>query len=376
MATVQAATMIQPGEIGLREYLKPDVAEDALLLKISAVGICGSDKHMFAGKMNLSWPVIPGHEFSGVIEAIGPLANRAMKVVGGPLKEGDAVTVVPGTQACGKCWFCIHVPHRPQLCPNRSVFGFRTSAEAPHLFGAFAEYLYVPGDAFVLKLPEGLPLERAALAEPLAVAQRAASRALAPGVPYAGEGFGLGVRCAVMGVGPIGLFVVASLRSMGAGEIIAVDLSGERLAFAEKFGATRFVNLSKLSREERKEQILSWTDGVGPDVVIEAAGVPAAFEEGLDLVRRGGKLVEVGHYGDPGSVEIRPHQICNKDVDILGSWAYPQIQFEPALDMLSRTTLPIDDIITHRMPLSQVQAGIEITGTGDCLKVILSPHGS
>jgi len=373
MATVKAATIIQPGEIALREYPKPNVAEDALLLKVSAVGVCGSDKHMFGGKMNLSWPVIPGHEFSGIIEAIGPSANQAMNVVGGLLKEGDAVTVAPGTQACGKCWFCIHVPHRPQLCPNRSVFGFRTSAETPHLFGAFSEYVYVPGDAFVLKLPEGLPLARAALTEPLAVAQRAVSRALAPGIPYASEGFGLGARCVVLGVGPIGLFVVATLRSMGAGEIIAADLSSKRLAFSEKFGATKFINLSELSCEERKEQILSWTDGVGPDVVIEAAGVPAAFGEGLDLVRRGGKLVEVGHYGDPGGVEIRPHQVCNKDVDIFGSWAYPQIQFEPALDMLSRTTLPIDDIVTHRMPLSQVQAGIEITGTGDCLKVILTP---
>jgi L-iditol 2-dehydrogenase len=368
--------MTQPGEIALREYPKPEVSEDALLLKVSAVGVCGSDKHMFNGKMNLSWPVIPGHEFSGIIESIGPEANRSMKVVGGQLKEGDAITVVPGTQACGKCWYCIHVPHRPQLCPNRSVFGFRTSAEAPHLFGAFSEYVYVPGDAFVLKVPEGLSMERAALTEPLAVAQRAVSRALSPGVPYAGEGFGAGSRCAVMGVGPIGLFVVASLRNMGAGEIIAVDLSEERLAFSRKFGATKTVSLSALSREERKEQVLSWTDGVGPDVVVEAAGVPAAFEEGLDLVRRGGKLIEVGHYGDPGGVEIRPHQVCNKDVDILGSWAYPQVQFEVALDMLSRTTLPIDDIITHRMPLSQVQAGLEITGTGDCLKVILTPDGS
>jgi L-iditol 2-dehydrogenase len=176
-----------------------------------------------------------------------------------------------------------------------------------------------------------------------------------------------------MGVGPIGLFAVASLRNMGAGEIVSIDMSEERLEFSKRFGATKSVNLSKLSREERKDQVLAWTDDVGLDVVIEAAGVPAAFEEGLHMVRRGGKLVEVGHYGDPGGVEIRPHVVCNKDVDILGSWAYPQVQFEGALDMLSRTPLPIDDIITHRMPLSQVQAGIEITGTGDCLKVMLTP---
>ncbi len=373
MSTVRAATMLQPGEIALREYPMPEIEDDALLMRVAAVGICGSDKHMYAGRLRAAWPVIPGHEFSGVVENIGPSANAAMKVVGGPIKEGDAITVAPGSQACGKCWFCVHAPHRPQLCPNRSVFGFRSSAEAPHLYGAFSEYMYVPGDAFVLKLPKGLALERATLCEPLAVAQRAAGRALSPGIPYAGEGFGPGARCAVMGVGPIGLLVVAALRTMGAGEIIAVDAVEERLAFSERFGATKTVCLSILSREERQERILSWTDGVGPDVVVEAAGVPAAFAESLDVVRRGGKLVEVGHYGDSGGVEIRPHQVCNKDVDICGSWAYPQVQFEPAMDMLLRTTLPIDDIFTHRLPLSQAQAGIEVTGTGECLKVLLKP---
>ena len=234
MSTVQAATILQPGEIALREYPMPEIEDDALLMRVAAVGVCGSDKHMYGGNLNVAWPVIPGHEFSGIIEKMGPLANSAMKIVGGSIQEGDAITVAPGSQACGRCWFCIHTPHRPQLCPNRTVFGFRTSAEAPHLFGAFSEYMYIPGNSFVLKLPEGLSLERATLCEPLAVAQRAAGRSLSPGIPYAGEGFGVGARCAVMGVGPIGLLVVAALKTMGAGEIIAVDMSEERLAFSEK----------------------------------------------------------------------------------------------------------------------------------------------
>ena len=373
MSKIMAAEMVNPGEIVLKDFPKPEIDDDAILMKVVAVGICGSDKHMYAGKMNVSWPLIPGHEFSGIIEKIGKNANNSMKIIGGLLQEGDPITVTPGSQACSKCWFCLHVPHRPQLCPNRTVFGFRSSKESPHLFGAFSEYMYIPGNSFVLKLPEELTPQRATLCEPLSVAQRAVSRALSPGIPNAGEGIGIGVRCAVMGVGPIGLLVVATLRSMGVGEIIAVDASKERLDFSRKFGATQLVNILESDQEERKTKILSLTDNVGPDVVIECAGVPSAFSEGLDLVRRGGKLVEVGHYGDPGSVDIRPHQVCNKDVDILGSWAYPQVQFEPAIEMLLRTTLPIDDIFTHEMTLENVEEGIQITGSSECLKVLVFP---
>ncbi|MED5578572.1 MAG: zinc-binding dehydrogenase [Nitrospinota bacterium] len=373
MSKIIAAEMLEPGQIILKDFPEPEVGDDAILMKVAAVGICGSDKHMYTGKMNVAWPLIPGHEFSGIIEKIGNNANNSMKIVGGILKEGDRITVTPGSQACSKCWFCVHVPHRPQLCPNRTVFGFRTSKDSPHLFGAFSEYMYIPGNSFVLKLPEELTLERATLCEPLSVAQRAVSRALSPGIPNAGEGIGIGVRCAVMGVGPIGLLVVATLRSMGVGKIIAVDASKKRLSFSEKFGATDLINISETDEEQRKEGILSLTDNVGPDVVLECAGVPAAFSEGLNLVRRGGKLVEVGHYGDPGSVEIRPHQVCNKDVDILGSWAYPQVQFEPAIEMLLRTVLTIDDIFTHEMTLDNIEEGIQITGSSECLKVLVRP---
>ena len=373
MSKIVAAEMLKPGEIVLKDFSMPEIEDDAILMKVAAVGICGSDKHMYAGKRNLSWPLIPGHEFSGFIEKIGKNANNSMKIIGGDLKEGDSITVTPGSQSCSKCWYCVHVPHRPQLCPNRTVFGFRSSKESPHLFGAFSEYMYIPGNSFVLKIPEGLSPERATLCEPLSVAQRAVSRALSPGIPNAGEGIVIGVRCTVMGVGPIGLLVVATLRNMGVGEIIVIDASKERLIFSKKFGATQLVNISETVQADRKDKILSLTDNVGPDVVIECAGVPAAFAEALDLVRRGGKLIEVGHYGDPGSVEIRPHQVCNKDVDILGSWAYPQVQFEPAIEMLQRTTLPIDDIFTHKISLENIEKGIQITGTSECLKVLVSP---
>ena len=120
MAQVKAAVMATPGRIELRTFLKPEVAEDALLMRVGQVGLCGSDQHMFLGHSKLNFPVIPGHEVVGTVEQIGPKANGAMNVGGGPLSVGDRITIVPGSQGCGKCYHCIHTPHRPTLCPFKN----------------------------------------------------------------------------------------------------------------------------------------------------------------------------------------------------------------------------------------------------------------
>jgi len=373
MAQVKAAVMVTPGKIELRTFPKPEVAEDALLMKVDQVGICGSDQHMFLGHSRLNFPVIPGHEVVGTVEEIGPRANEAMSVGGGPLSVGDRITIVPGSQGCGKCYYCTHVPHRPTLCPNRTVYGFANCEHPPHLTGAFAEYVYVHGRSWVFKVSDAIPEGRRAMTEPAAVATRAVERSFAPGVPQIGAGFGIGKRAAVLGTGPIGLMTVAVLRHVGAGKIITTDAMASRLEVAKQFGADLVLDVSKTTPEERLEQVLAFTDGIGPDVVIECAGVPAAFKEALDLVRRGGKVIEVGHYTDPGEVTIRPHVICRKDVDIAGVWAYPAIQFETALDFLARSVAPLEMLTTHRLPLDRIEEGIGMLGTEDVLKVVVEP---
>jgi L-iditol 2-dehydrogenase len=139
---------------------------------------------------------------------------------------------------------------------------------------------------------------------------------------------------------------------------------------AKKFGADVVIN-SKLPLPERLKQVQDMTDGVGADIVIESAGVPVVFEEALEFVRRGGKLIEVGHYTDTGSAKIKPWMICNKDVDIHGSWGYPGMIFEHALSLLSRTSLPIEDIITHKLPLEKADAALDMLGQQGVGKVIL-----
>ena len=371
---VHAAVMVEPGQIEIREFSKPTPADDALLLKVDAVGICGSDKHMYLGHTALKFPVIPGHEVVGTVTDIGKDANRAMNVMGGPIKEGDQVTVVPGSKNCGTCYYCLRFPSRPTLCTNRTIYGFSNCESPPHLTGEFSEYTYIHGNSWVYKMPDEIPENIRVLTEPVAVATRAVERACAPGVPQVGEGYGIGNSVAVLGCGPIGLLVVAVLRHTGAGTIVATDIVNSRLEMAKQMGADVAINVGQSTPEERIAQVQELTNGVGVDIVIECAGLPGVFAEALDLVRRGGTVIEVGHYTDSGSVEVRPHQICNKDLDICGVWAYPQIQFQTALDFLQTTTAPLNVLITQHLPLVQLEAGIQMLGQEGVYKVVIEPH--
>jgi L-iditol 2-dehydrogenase len=371
---INAAVMIEPGHIEIQEFERPEIADDALLLKIDGVGICGSDKHMYLGHTRLNFPVIPGHEVVGTVAEIGASANQTMNVMGGPIKAGDRVTVVPGSKNCGRCYYCLRFPSRPTLCTNRTIYGFSNCESPPYLTGEFSEYTYIHGNSWVYKIPAGIPDELRVLTEPVAVATRAVERACAPGVPQVGEGYGIGNSAAVLGCGPIGLLVIAVLRSTGAGTIFATDIVDSRLDMAKTMGADVAINVNDTTPEQRIEQIQDLTHGVGVDIAIECAGLPGVFSEALDVVRRGGKVIEVGHYTDSGSTEVRPHQICNKDLDVCGVWAYPQIQFQTALDFLAKTTAPLGELITHHLPLSQIVEGIEMLGQEGVYKVVVEPH--
>ena len=371
---VQAAVMLQPGQIEIREFDKPTPADDSLLLQVDKVGICGSDKHMYLGHTALKFPVIPGHEVVGTVSEIGKNANQVMNVMGGPIKAGDRITVVPGSKNCGRCYYCLHVPGRPTLCSGRTIYGFSNSETPPYLNGEFSEYTYIHGNSWVYKIPKDIPEEISVLTEPVAVATRAAERACAPGLPQVGDGYSIGSSVAVLGCGPIGLLVIAVLRDSGAGTIIATDLVDSRLEMAEQMGADVVINVGNTTPEERVEQIQSLTNGVGVDIAIECAGIPAVFSEALDVVRRGGKVIEVGHYTDSGETQVRPHQICNKDLDVCGVWAYPQIQFQTALDFLQRTRAPLHKLITHHLPLNQLEIGIDMLGKEGVYKVVIEPQ--
>jgi len=361
---VKAAILEDVRKIKVVDYPEPKVEDNGILMRMELCGVCGTDMHLYEGNMKIPFPVIPGHEWVGIIEEIGEKA-KGYEVKGAPMDVGDRIIVVPGTNRyCGECYFCRFMPHKPTLCTGRKVMGVNmSSAEEPHLVGGWAEKIYVDAEKFwVYKVPEEVSPEVAVLSEPMAVSSRALERAYAPGMPTFGEGFGIGQSVVVQGAGAIGLLAIATAKLAGAGKIISVDMVDERLVMAEKLGADHVIDMRQYtSSDDRVNEVRKLTNGLGGDVVIEAVGVPAAFAEGIEMTRRGGKFVEVGHYTNPGTVPINPHTICNKDMDILGSWTYPPTQFGTVLELmrLAVDRLPLDEIVTHKFKVEDAQKSID-----------------
>jgi L-iditol 2-dehydrogenase len=374
MDKTRAWVMIGPGKIELQEFDIPKIQEDAALLKIEACAVCGSDKHIYEGRLSsAAFPMIPGHEFIGTIAKIGKSANEKMAVIGnGPLKEGDRVAIVPSSLPCGHCWYCLHMPNRPSFCTGRTVYGFTSVKNPPHLWGGFADYLYLHSRSWVFKLPDGISMERAVQTEPMSCGLRAVERAMNPGEPFMGQGYGVGSRVLVLGAGPIGLMVIIALRASGADLVIVQDVISSRLSMAKQMAADVIID-GKLPFEQRLKKIQEMTDGVGPDVVIEAAGAPVAFKEALMFVRRGGKVVEVGHFTDPGPIDLHPWTVCFKDVDIHGSFGFAPIIYKDALSLLSRTPLKVEEIVTHKMNFEELPNALGLVGKDGVGKIVIQP---
>jgi L-iditol 2-dehydrogenase len=373
---VKAAVFLGSENIEIREFHKPKISSDCALLKVTHCGVCGTDPHIYSGHLTVPTPIILGHEFSGILEEIGPDFPKK-DILGNNLKEGDAVTI--GTSlACGTCYYCRFTPHRSNLCEKVDIYGITmTSEKEPHLFGGYSEYVNLYPNTWVYKLPERISLEVSALADPYACATRTLERAFQPGLPWAWDGFGSGKSVVVQGLGPIGILACAAAKTAGAYPIIGIDAVPLRMEISKKFGVDELIDLGKVMQaEDRVEHVQKLTGGRGADVVLEMAGIPAAFAESLQLVRPGGKVVEFGHFTDVGTVPINPQHIVNKDVDILGVFAYGNAQIATSLALLESTSdrFPYGDLITHKFSLDDVKAAIEASRNKTCIKSVVTPN--
>ena len=375
---VLAATLVEPGKYELRKYPLPQPAEGCVLVKMEMSGICGTDKHTYQGfvtqygERRLEFPIIQGHENVGTIAAVGG-DGRYTDYEGVPLSVGDRV-VVGANVSCGQCYYCRHdFPY--YCCEKTTDYGNNLSAKhPPHLFGGWSQYIYILPGSFLVKVPDDLPTEVAVLTEIFAVSvglDRAKQMSAFPN-----ESFRFDDTVVVLGVGPLGMCFLMKARMLGAGTIIAVDLSEYRLNFAKRLGADQVIHAGKMSRAERLQIVRDLTNGRGADVVVECAGVPQAVPEALEMLRVSGMLVEAGNFSDLGEVAISPHRhLCAKNIRILGVGGEEPAAYGPSLRQMARYMkhYPLGEFVTHRFALREVNVAMERAIAPDSLKVVLEP---
>jgi threonine dehydrogenase-like Zn-dependent dehydrogenase len=370
---IRAAVLTAPGTLEIASFPESGPPRDGALLRPPHRGACGTDPHMYSGHLAVPMPLVMGHEFAGVLEGWGP-DFPARDVHGQELRPGDAVAVGT-TLACGTCWYCRFVPQRQNLCQAVDIYGITLGADrAPHVRGGYSELLYLLPQTWLFKLPANVTLKMAALADPIACGTRALERAFAPGLPWAGEGVGLGTSVVVQGLGPIGILTGAAARAMGASPVVGIDRIPMRLEMARRFGFDEVLSLAELPEvEDRAGAVRALTRGLGADVVVEVVGLPDAFAESLRLVRRGGKVVEFGHFTDNGTMALNPQQLVNLDVDVLGSYAYPNAQLGTSLAFLSRyaEVYPFEDLVTHTFGVEQTEEAIKASRDKLCVKAMV-----
>jgi len=380
---VKAAVMVRPGRIETQHFPYPHVEEGAIIVRMEMSGICGTDKHTYEGKSkqyagtpaetDTPFPIVPGHENVGVIEDIGAKGGGFKDFYGNELNVGDRITMCPDV-VCGSCWYCRNTFGYPWCENNRAYGNAFSSAEAPHLFGGWAEYMYIKPGTFVYKVPADLPPEVAVMTEVFTVSY--AVDAAKEVYSLSGLGWGVAPTVVVLGVGPMGLCCAIRARIMGAGDIIVFDKSNSRLEMAKSFGVDYAINVNDVEKDDRIAFVKDLTSGRGADIVVECAGSPYAFVEGLEMLRRCGTCIEVGNFVDVGVAPIDVNKlICAKNARIIGVSNHPFTEYGRTLKIFSRygNSMPFDQIVTHRFSIDEAEKGLLRSMDLDTMKVVITP---
>jgi threonine dehydrogenase-like Zn-dependent dehydrogenase len=341
LAMVQTA----PRRLEARELPIPDLDDDSGLLRIEACGICGSDHEQYTGTLRVPFPVIPGHEPLGRIEAIGDRAARRWGV-----DVGDRVAV-ESMLPCHHCERCLE--GRYSLCRARRIYSYVPLHVSHGLFGAYAEYMVLDPCSIVHKMATSLPPEIAVLFNPL------------------GAGFRWGVEIPrtrpgatvlVLGPGQRGLACVIACREAGAGHIFVTGLAADarKLALAREFGADATIDVEN---EDVKRRVQELTDGRGADVVIEVSSYATEpVAAALDYVTPGGTVVLAGVKGMKAVPEFVSDKIVLKEITLRGAIGVTSRGYRDAIRLLEARRVPVERMHTHDFPLRDAETAIRMLG--------------
>ena len=333
---ITAAIIEKPLAISVRQVEAPRVTRpDHVLVKVMASGICGTDVHIYHGEYIGSYPMTPGHEFSGVVEAVGDAVTR--------FRPGSRVSVEPNI-SCDNCPACLN--NRQNFCENWQAVGVT-------LPGAMAQLVLAP-EKVVFDAGE-IPFAQAALMEPLSC--------VIHGIESVG--IRLGDNVAVIGTGPIGMLLIRTARAWGAARFTVAELSEERLAAARRDGvAEATTDVASLPADRF-------------DVVIDATGAPPMLSQAVRLARPGGRILMFGVAPQGKTASIEPFQVFRKGLSIFASYTSRRNSLQ-ALTLIGSGKVRVDDLVSHRLPLEGLEAGIRKIEdrSENAMKVMVFPNGT
>lgn len=364
----KVAVVVEWGKpLQIREYPIPEVESGGILVKVEMSGICGSDVHQWHGKLPLEsrLPQILGHEPIGRIVKLGK--DRTHDATGEPLKIGDRI--MWAHVDCGKCFWC-KIARQPTLCAHRTYYAYRYADEYPHLMGGYAEYEYVIPFTDVIRVPDELTEEEV-------VGVGCAFRTVVAAFERLG-GLAPQDDIVIQGAGPIGLYSLLLAVEGGARKTIVVGAPQKRLDLAKKWGATHVINIDETpDSSQRRNRVLDLTNGRGPDVMVEASGVPVAFNEGLEMIRKGGRYLVIGQSSAGVTTPIAPATIMYKALDVIGSMSATIPHFYKAFQFIKnkRSKYTFADMVTNKYSLEQANDALTAMQAGTEIKPVIDNRG-
>jgi|Deesub1362A_J573_1020465.scaffolds.fasta_scaffold00324_17 L-iditol 2-dehydrogenase len=330
-----------PGHVTLVEVPPPRPSEGEVLIRVAYAGICGTDVHIYHDLFpKVRPPVTLGHEFSGWVQEVGPGVSG--------WKKGERVTVDSAAFFCRDCPPCRQ--GETQRCDRREAFGYARD-------GAFAPFVHVRQDA-LYPLPPHVSLQEGALCEPLACAVHAVLER---------SGIQAGDTIFVSGPGPIGILVLQVAKAQGARVVVSgTERDEDRLRLAEELGADRIL---PLHQEKPIEVMGGLTQGRGADVVFECSGSPNALRDCLDIVKKGGEVIQVGLFGR--TLEVDFDRVTFKEITLKGSFTHNRRSWERGIAMLGEGKVQLRPLITEVLPLDRWEEAFRGFEEGRGLKYLL-----
>jgi len=342
---MKAALLYGVKDLKVENIDVPEVELGEILVKVGAATTCGTDVKIFQrGYVEgvIQYPTVFGHEWAGEVVKVGEGVSW--------LKEGMRVRA-GNSSPCLRCKMCQKGDYN--LCENMMW-----------LWGAYAEYIKVPARIVMLntqEIPPNITYEEAAVTEPLACVLHGIEKAHIK----------LGDTVAIIGAGPVGLLHLQTAKKMGAEKIIIIDLVDGRLQVAQELGADETVNAK---RKDPVEKIKRFTDGYGADVVIEAIGLPATWEQALKMVRKGGTVLEFGGCPPGTEITVRTELLHYGEVTMLGTFHTTPAHFKKALNLIVSGTVKVKPLITRHMKLDDIKNAFKILATSKSdLKIAIHP---